>query len=211
MSTVSIKPYSILEERLNAITHGAGFIAAFVGLFLLLSKANTITSVVSVSIYGSSLMLMFLASTIYHSVSNPRLKSTMKLLDHSAIYLLIAGTYTPFMLVALDNFMGVIGTVMIWSIAVFGLIFKWVAGHRFPKISVALYLLMGWLVILFVYPLSKVVDANGLWLLLAGGAFYSIGVIFYVKKQVAYTHAIWHCFVIAGCACHYISIYVYIV
>ncbi len=210
MSSSIVKSYSNTEECLNAVTHGIGFVLAVIGLFYLVIKSENLTMLISSTIYGSSLILMFLTSTFYHSISNQSFKSSLKLLDHSAIYLLIAGTYTPFMLVALDNWMGITGTVMIWSIALFGLIFKWITGHKYPKLSVSLYLLMGWLIVIFIYPLSKVVPANALWWLMAGGMFFSIGVLFYVKKSVAYTHAIWHVFVILGCASHFLSIYLYI-
>lgn len=210
MKALIIKPYSNAEERLNALTHGSGFILAVFGLFYLVVKSADTMAVVSAAIYGSSLVLMFLTSTFYHSISEKTLKSSLKLLDHSAIYLLIAGTYTPFMLVALNDWRGIVGISIIWSIALFGLFFKWNTGHKYPKLSVSLYLVMGWLIVIFLYPLSKVVPANALWLLLAGGVFFSVGVLFYIRKSVAYTHAIWHCFVMAGCACHFFSIYYYI-
>ena len=211
MTTTLISSYSVTEERINAITHGVGFVGAFLGFVYLMFKADTPVASISVAIYGCSLMLMFFTSTAYHSASNQSIKSILKLIDHSAIYLLIAGTYTPFMLVALDNWMGVTGAVVIWTIALLGLAFKWIAANRFPRVSVALYLLMGWLIVLFIYPLYQVVPGNGLWLLLAGGIFFSVGVAFYVKKHIPYTHAIWHCFVIAGCVCHFFAIYYFVI
>ncbi|MGY0623708.1 MAG: PAQR family membrane homeostasis protein TrhA, partial [Paraglaciecola chathamensis] len=141
----------------------------------------------------------------------PKVKAVLKIIDHSAIYLLIAGTYTPFMLLAVGGWVGVIGISLIWGLAVIGVGFKCLASGRFPKISVATYLLMGWLAVFFIYPLYMSLPSEGLWLLIAGGLCYSIGVIFYVAKKIRYTHPIWHVFVTAGCICHFFSIYYYVV
>jgi len=211
LKSSQLSAYSKTEELINAVTHGIGFVIATLGLVYLLIRADGALALTSVAIYGGSLVLMFLASTIYHSVRNPERKSLFKTIDHSAIYLLIAGTYTPFMLVSLDNWVGILGAIMIWVIAFSGLVFKWVVKHRFPKVSLSLYLLMGWLVVAFAYPLYKVLPGGGLWLLLAGGICFSVGVLFYVAKQVKFTHAVWHCFVMAGCAFHFYSIYYFVI
>ncbi|AWL12851.1 Hemolysin-3 [Saliniradius amylolyticus] len=205
------RPYSIKEEVLNSLSHGLGFITAIVGLVFLLLRSDSVVSVTSSAIYGGSLLLMFLTSTIYHAVTHHDLKGWLKLFDHSAIYLLIAGTYTPFMLVSVGGTLGIFGTALIWSIALAGVLFKWLARHRFPKLSVMLYLVMGWLAIAFIYPLYQSLPGGGLWLLVAGGLCFSIGVLFYVAKKYQYTHAIWHLFVVAGCSCHYFSIYYFVV
>lgn len=210
MNRVALSPYSFSEELLNAITHGIGAVLSIWGLVYLLFRAEGGTAVTSAAIYGGSLILMFIASTCYHSITIEKIKSLLKLIDHSAIYLLIAGTYTPFLLVGLDNWVGIAGVAAIWTIALIGVIFKAVARHRFPRISLTIYLLMGWLAVIFIYPLYKAIPANGLWLLLAGGICFSIGVFFYVAKKVQFTHAIWHCFVIAGCCCHFFGIYHYV-
>ncbi len=203
--------YHKTEELLNVITHGIGFVVAVVGLVLLIIRADGALAVSSVGIYGATLVLMLLASTLYHGINHQKAKASLKLLDHSAIYLLIAGTYTPFMLVALDNWVGIAGAITIWALAVSGLIFKWVARHKFPKVSLALYLLMGWLVVVLVYPLYQNVPGGGLWLLFAGGICFSVGAVFYAAKHIKFTHAIWHGFVLAGCACHFLSIYLFVI
>ena len=211
MSTVHTQPYSLKEEMLNSLSHGAGFIAAIVGLVYMLLRADTALTITSSAIYGTTLILMFLTSTVYHGVTHHKAKGIFKLFDHSAIYLLIAGTYTPLTLVAVGGVLGITMTVLIWVLAVAGVAFKILAGHRFPKISVLTYLLMGWISVTLVYPLYQAMEGIGLWLIVAGGLCFSIGVLFYVAKRKRYTHAIWHLFVVAGCACHYFSIYFYVV
>ena len=206
-----IKPYTIVEEWLNALSHGIGCIASVVGLVFLLSRAaDTLAQVASI-IYGVSMIAMFLSSTLYHAFTNPNIKSVLKVIDHSAIYLLIAGTYTPFMLLAVGGWVGVIGISLVWALAIIGVGFKCLAAGRFPKISLMTYLLMGWLAIFFIYPLYMSLASEGLWLLVAGGLCYTVGVIFYVAKKIRYTHPIWHLFVTAGCICHFFSIYYYVV
>ena len=211
MNVPSESSYSSNEEFLNAITHGVAFLMAIWGLVYLLIRAEGSLAVSSVAIYGGSLVLMFLSSTVYHSVSHQKFKPILKLIDHSAIYVLIAGTYTPFLLISLNGWMGTLGVTIIWTIAIVGLVFKWLAGQRFAKISVAFYLLMGWLIVLFIYPLYQAVPGGGLWLLLAGGVCFSVGVGFYMAKHKPFTHAIWHCFVIAGCSCQFLSIYHFVI
>lgn len=206
----SSRSYSVTEEWLNAVSHGLGFFVAIAGLVFLLLRSEDSLSIIASAIYGSSLLLMFLTSTLYHSITGHKVKHWLKLFDHSAIYLLIAGTYTPFMLVSVGGWIGSLGTVLIWSIAVAGVVFKWFARHRFPRLSVTLYLLMGWLAVAFIYPLYQALPGGGLWLLVAGGICFSLGVIFYTAKQRQYTHAIWHLFVIAGCTCHYLAIYYFV-
>jgi len=132
-------------------------------------------------------------------------------MDHSAIYLLIAGTYTPLLLVSLEGTVSLLSMIFIWTLAVTGVSFKLITKSRFPKVSVATYLAMGWFAVALVYPLVQAVPNNGLWFLLAGGLFFSIGVIFYVAKHKNYTHAIWHLFVIGGCSCHFMTVYHYVI
>ncbi|KXI28375.1 PAQR family membrane homeostasis protein TrhA [Paraglaciecola hydrolytica] len=203
--------YSAVEERFNALTHGLGFIAAVVGLVFLLIKAQGIYAQLVVSIYAVSMLMMFLSSTLYHGVSLPHLKQIFKIIDHVAIYLLIAGTYTPFMLLSVGGWMGVTATVLIWLVALTGILFKCFARGRFPKLSVITYLLMGWFAVLFVYPLYQALAAEGFWLLVLGGLCYTVGVGFYVAKHKQFTHAIWHAFVVAGCLSHFFAIYHYVI
>ena len=203
--------YSPLEERLNAVSHGVGVIAATVGLIFLLLKVEGIYGQFACLIYGLSMILMFLSSTLYHWAKSPNLKALLKVVDHCAIYLLIAGTYTPFMLLAIGGWVGLAGMIIVWSIALVGITCKIFANQRFPKLSVITYLLMGWIAIFFIYPLYNALTTQGLWLLVAGGLCYTVGVLFYVAKKVQFTHAIWHVFVVAGCICHFFSIYYHVI
>jgi hemolysin III len=211
MTSLPKRAYSVAEEWLNSISHGLACVAAIVGLVFMLLRAETSVSVTASAVYGGTLIFMFLSSTIYHAVTHQQAKGLLKLFDHSAIYLLIAGTYTPLTLVAIGGQLGVIATTFIWVLAIAGVAFKMIARHRFPKVSVVTYLIMGWIVLGLIYPLYQAMPGSGLWLIVAGGLCFSIGVLFYVAKSKKYTHAIWHLFVIGGCSCHYFSIYYYVV
>ena len=211
MTSLPKRAYSVAEEWLNSISHGLACVAAIVGLVFMLLRAETSVSVTASAVYGGTLIFMFLSSTIYHAVTHQQAKGLLKLFDHSAIYLLIAGTYTPLTLVAIGGQLGVIATTFIWVLAIAGVAFKMIARHRFPKVSVVTYLIMGWIVLGLIYPLYQAMPGSGLWLIVAGGLCFSIGVFFYVAKSKKYTHAIWHLFVIGGCSCHYFSIYYYVV
>jgi hemolysin III len=213
MSTpnLAMRPYSPLEEWLNTLTHGVGVIAATVGLVFLLMRVNGIYGQFTCVVYGLSMILMFLSSTLYHSAKSPNIKAFLKVVDHSAIYLLIAGTYTPFMVLAIGGWVGLAGMIIVWSIALVGITCKIFANQRFPKLSIITYLLMGWLAIFFIYPLYHALTSEGLWLLLAGGLCYTVGVLFYMAKKTEFTHAIWHVFVAAGCMCHFFSIYYHVI
>jgi hemolysin III len=202
--------YSPIEESINALTHGLGVILAFIGLFIMLEKAQTQLASVSITIYCGALILMFLSSSLYHGISSQHLKSKLKLLDHIAIYLLIAGTYTPILMLKLTGTVQLVSIIIIWFLAAIGVGFKLLAKSRYPKASLITYLGMGWFVVVIIYPLLQVLHINGLWWLLAGGIMFSIGAAFYAAKQRQYTHAIWHVFVMAGCACHYIAVYFYV-
>ncbi|MDY6926768.1 MAG: hemolysin III family protein [Pseudomonadota bacterium] len=211
MTSLPKRAYSVAEEWLNSISHGLACVAAIVGLVFMLLRAENSISVTASAVYGGTLIFMFLSSTIYHAVTHQKAKGLLKLFDHSAIYLLIAGTYTPLTLVAIGGKLGVIATAFIWVLAIAGVAFKMIARHRFPKVSVVTYLIMGWIVVGLIYPLYQAMPGSGLWLIVAGGLCFSIGVLFYVAKSKKYTHAIWHLFVIGGCSCHYFSIYYYVV
>lgn len=214
MSETKVSEYSEIEERANAITHGLGVVLGVVGLILLLIKANQFEAdsltMASMAIYGSSIILLFLASTLYHSITTEKTKRLLKTLDHCAIYLLIAGSYTPFLLVSLRTplALGLMG--VIWAIALVGIVMKIAFVYRFKRLSLVTYLAMGWLSLIVIYQLAKSVELGGLILLAAGGIIYSLGVIFYVAKRIPYNHAIWHLFVLAGCACHFFAIYLYV-
>ena len=214
MSEAKVSEYSEIEERANAITHGLGVVLGIVGLILLLIKANQFDAdsltVASMAAYGSSIILLFLASTLYHSITTAKTKRLLKTLDHCAIYLLIAGSYTPFLLVSLRTPLafGLMG--VIWAIALVGIVMKIAFVYRFKRLSLVTYLAMGWLSLIVIYQLAKSVELGGLILLAVGGIIYSLGVIFYVAKRIPYNHAIWHRFVLAGCACHFFAIYLYV-
>ena len=208
---LSTTPYTMVEEWFNASTHCIGFIVALVGLVFLLTKAQGAYAQLIVSVYAVSMLLMFLSSTLYHAVSHPNTKQVLKIIDHVAIYLLIAGTYTPFMLLSIGGWLGKTATVLIWLVALAGILFKCFARGRFPKLSVITYLLMGWFAVLFIYPLYQALPAGGMWLLVMGGLCYTVGVLFYVAKKIQFTHAIWHAFVVGGCLCHFFAIYHYVI
>ncbi|ELK3679523.1 hemolysin III family protein [Vibrio fluvialis] len=206
--------YSVKEEVANAISHGIGLILGIVGLVLLLIKAvdhrADALTIVSMSIYGGSMIALFLASTLYHAIPHQNAKRWLKTFDHCAIYLLIAGSYTPFLLVSLRTPLAFGLMIVIWSIALIGIIMKIAFVYRFKRLSLVTYLTMGWLSLIVIYQLALNLDVGGLTLLAAGGVVYSLGVIFYVAKRIPYNHAIWHAFVLAGCACHFLAIYLYI-
>lgn len=203
---------SPFEEKLNAWTHGVGAILGVVGLALLISygEHKTDWSLMSVIIYGVSIIVLFSASTIYHSVSGEKQKHYFRIIDHISIYLLIAGTYTPVTLIALHNSLGWPLFWTVWAIAGFGLILKLFFTGKFETISTLLYLLMGWLIIFDFNNLSELIGPNGLILFVAGGAFYTLGIIFYAVHRIPYNHVIWHLFVLGGAICHYLMIFFYI-
>ena len=209
---IVIQPtYSPLEERLNAVSHGVGVIAATVGLIFLLMKVDGIYGQFACVVYGLSMIMMFLSSTLYHLAKNKNVKAFLKIVDHSAIYLLIAGTYTPFMVLAIGGWLGLTGMIIVWSIALIGIFFKIFAIQWFLKLSATTYLLMAWIAIFFFYPLYDALTTEGLWLLVGGGICFTVGVLFYVAKKIQFTHTIWHLFVVAGCLCHFFSIYYHVI
>ncbi len=206
--------YTRREEIANSITHGIGALLSVAGLAVLVGFSTTrgdAWHIVSCSIYGATLILLYLASTLYHSISQPNFKELLRTFDHSAIYLLIAGTYTPFMLVSLRGPWGwsLFGTI--WGIALLGIILKTTSFGRLPGISLGFYLTMGWIVIIAIKPLLAALDKGGLWLLVLGGLAYTGGVIFYAWEKLPYSHAIWHLFVMAGSAFHFFAILFYVI
>ncbi|EKG92207.1 hemolysin III family protein [Vibrio cholerae] len=206
--------YGFKEEVANTISHGVGLILGIVGLVLLLVKAVAqqadALTITSMSIYGGSMIALFLASTLYHAIPYQRAKRWLKTFDHCAIYLLIAGSYTPFLLVSLRTPLAVGLMIVVWSLALIGILMKIAFVYRFKKLSLVTYLTMGWLSLIVIYQLAIHLEVGGLTLLAAGGLIYSLGVIFYVAKRIPYNHAIWHAFVLAGCACHFLAIYLYV-
>lgn len=203
-------PYSKQEERLNVLSHALGIFFAFFVLWDLLHQADTSKSYISALVYGSSLFLLFLSSTLYHASIKPKLRAFYKKCDHCAIYILIAGTYTPFLLISLNGAWSWATLGFIWTVAVGGVVYKVLVKSSNKKISLATYLLMGWFAVAIVYPLYSQVDVTALYWLLIGGLFYSVGTLFYSAKNTQYTHALWHLFVVAGCISHYVAISKYV-
>ena len=197
--------YSFAEEVANVITHGLAFLASLLVFFYfidIIPLEYSYGQKTAIIIYSLTLMLMFLSSTLYHAVNNPLAKQFLKRLDHCSIYLLIAGTYTPLLTIFIPGTMSIIILVAVWLMAVIGIFFKIFFIGRFKKISITTYLLMGWLGVLLINKINKVLDPAGLYLILAGGIAYSIGVVFYINKRIPFNHAIWHCFVIMGAFIH---------
>ncbi len=205
--------YTPSEERLHALSHGAGVVLSIAGLSWMLNlsigSADPWRILASV-IYGASLILLFLASTLYHGLHASPHKHIFRLLDHCAIYLLIAGTYTPFLLVALRTHTGWWLFAVIWTLATAGIVTKLWFRERYPRIVLASYLLMGWLVVAAAPDVVDAIGAEGMAWLLAGGISYSVGAVFFALERVSFNHAIWHAFVLAGGTCHFIAVARYV-
>lgn len=205
--------YTDNEEFANMITHAIGAVLSIAGLCSMLIYAGMygdISRILAGGVFGVSMVLMYLASTFYHLSKTPKRKSLLRVLDHSSIYLLIAGTYTPFTVVLLRGGWGWSLFGIVWGIAFFGIVFKLFYTGRFEFISTVVYLIMGWIVIIALKPLIAEVPVGGLILLVIGGLMYTAGVVFYLWHKLRYHHAIWHCFVLAGTTFHFISIFVYV-
>ncbi|QYJ91717.1 PAQR family membrane homeostasis protein TrhA [Shewanella halotolerans] len=210
----TVAPYSRAEELANALSHGLGVIAGILALAFSLHKGwdrLTDLQLSGLALYCLSIILLFLCSTLYHSVSAPKLKHKLKIADHCAIYLLIAGTYTPLMQILLDSVEADAILIAIWCLALGGILFKTAFIHRFKIFSLVLYLVMGWLCVIVMKQLLAAMSPLGFQLLLAGGIFYSVGVIFYVGKRIPFNHAIWHLFVLAGALSHFLCVYLTVI
>ena len=200
------------EEIANALSHGVGFIAALAAIPILVVSAvhrGGAGAVVGGAVFGTAMALLYLTSTLYHALPQGRKKTFLRRLDHSAIYVLIAGTYTPFTLGALGGAWGwsLFGTV--WGIALVGILLKMLAGPRYPKISSAMYLAMGWMVVIAARPLLQSVPGWGIALLVFGGLSYTLGVVFYLSPKLRYAHFIWHLFVLTGTTFHFFAVLYY--
>ncbi len=213
MST-STRPYTAGEELANSLTHGLGAALSAIALILLVAFSSLRGDgwhLVSCTLYGVTLVLLYTASTLYHAVSNPRAKRILKIVDHASIFLLIAGTYTPFLLVTLHGPWGWWLFGAVWGIAAAGIIMKLFWTGRFRYLSTGLYLAMGWIVMIALKPLVSSLPLGGLILLGTGGLLYTLGTIFYLWKQLLFGHAIWHGFVLAASICHFFSILLYVI
>lgn len=214
MTDLSTPRYEVGEEIANALVHGLGVLLSIGGLVLLVTFASlrgNVWHVVSCSVFGATLILLYTTSTLYHSVPGHRAKRILRILDHSAIFLLIAGTYTPFTLVSLRGPWGWTLFGVIWGLTVIGVIFKVTMLRRWTIPSVVLYLAMGWAAVIAVGPLLRTVAPGGLALILAGGLAYTVGVVFYAWERLPYNHAVWHGFVLAGSVCHFLAVLFFVI
>ncbi|RKF05268.1 channel protein (hemolysin III family) [Tenacibaculum lutimaris] len=202
--------YSEKEERLNVLSHGLGLLLSIIAFPLLLQKSfeyDTFWKGVSLVIYGISMIVLYAASTFYHAAKEPNLRRKLNIFDHAAIYVLIAGTYTPFCLLVLSQNLGWYLFIVVWIFALTGVVLKLFFTGRFNKLSTALYLLMGWQIVFLIKPLIDSFSSEGLFYLFLGGFFYTVGAIFYSIKKLKYNHATFHVFVLLGSLSHFIAVY----
>lgn len=205
--------YTLAEEIFNSVTHGLGTllsIAAFVILVVLTSADGNAREITSFSIYGFTLFFLYLSSTLYHSVFNKKAKQVLRVFDHISIFLLIAGSYTPITLVSMKGTWGWTLFGIVWALAVAGIILNVISVEKMKHISLTLYILMGWLLIVAIKPMLLMIPRGLLIMLFTGGLMYTFGVIFYVSKRIPFHHGIWHLFVLAGSIIHYMGFVIYL-
>ncbi len=208
-----VKYYSPLEEKINVYSHAFGFLLSILGLVLLVYKSilfGDLWHILSFSIFGLSLIILYAASTIYHNTKEAKLRSRLRIVDHASIYVLIAGTYTPFALVTLHGSVGWILFSVVWGIALSGIILKLFFTGRFNLISTLLYVFMGWLAVFAYKPLLENLQIEGIYFLATGGIAYTLGAILYAIKKIKFNHAIFHIFVLLGSLFHFIAVYFYV-
>lgn len=210
-----VAQYTVGEEIANAVTHGVAALLSIAGLAVLVAFAVLYSGspkvVAAVSIFGASMVFLYTASTLYHSIPNPRAKKVLQYLDHSMIYVLIAGSYTPFCLITLQGYTGIALLCAVWLIAIAGISLQTVLLHKADWINCLLYLSMGWLAVFVIDPLVSTLDSTGLALLVAGGLAYTVGVVFYIFERIPFSHAIWHTFVFAGTTLQFFSVLFYVI
>lgn len=219
MTKARIKPksppaYHPKEERINVLSHAFGLLLSVVALVLLVVKGvdfEAFRPFFAYMLFGASLVLLYAASTFYHSTTHSKWRYILNIADHAAIYILIAGTYTPFALITLRSHGGLFIFYLIWGIALAGIILKVFFIGRFNLLSTLLYVAMGWLVIFYIRPLTETLSTAGLIWLFAGGFFYTTGAVFYAIDKIPYNHAIFHFFVLAGSFCHFVAIYFFVI
>ena len=205
--------YSPKEEKLNIISHGIGWFLSIIALILLVLRAKRLgeeVHLISFIIFGSSMVLLYGASTLYHSAKTNSLRRRLNIFDHASIYILIAGTYTPFALISLEGFVGWTIFWIIWGLAFIGVILKLFYTGRDQVVSTILYVAMGWIIIFALNPLIENLSTPGLWWLFAGGISYTMGAVLFMLKKIPFNHAIFHIFVLLGTFCHFISIFYYV-
>ncbi len=200
-------------EKANTITHASGIVLSIVGLTALLFKACSLHdfwAILSAWVFGGSLILLYTSSTLYHAVAKPDLKHLLRVLDHSSIFILIASTYTPLLLVSLRNQIQPWFIITMWAIALFGIVYKLFWTHRYKHLSTLIYLAMGWMAMIKIKTIYQNLPSGALILIFAGGLLYSFGTYFYTNEKLKYHHAIWHLFVLGGSICHFFAIYLYV-
>ncbi len=208
-----IKYYPPIEEKINIISHALGFVLSLLALgFLLVHAINhgDVWHIASFSIFGASLIVLYAASTIYHSTTKPELRYRLRILDHASIYVLIAGTYAPFTLVTLQGTTGWVIFAVSWVLALCGIILKLFFTGRYRLLSTSMYVFMGWIIVFAIKPLIANLSSDGLFWLVAGGLAYTLGAILYSIKKIKFNHAVFHIFVLMGSICHFVSVYFYI-
>ncbi len=204
---------TLLEDSVSSVIQGVGLLLSTVGITVLIVASASIGNawhIVSSSVYGATLLLLYGTSALYHRARHPRRKQVLKIVDHASIFLLIAGTYTPFTLVSLNGGWGwsLFGTV--WGLAVLGIVWKPFAVNRYELASTLIYLAMGWLVLIAIYPLVKALPSFGILWLVLGGLAFSVGTLFFLSPRIPFNHAVWQVFVLTGCICHYFAIMFYV-
>lgn len=213
-SEYSVKQYTLGEEIFNAVSHGVGAFLAVIGGSVMVTLSVLFGSgreVAACTIYAITLCIMYTMSTLYHAFPFPKVKRIFRIFDHSSVFLLIAGTYTPFMLITLQgNTKGLIIIAAVWAVTIIGIVLNAINIRRFTKLSLVLYVLMGWSVVLAIGDVAAALPAAGLALLVGGGISYTGGIVFYAIKKVRYFHCVWHLFVLCGSVLHYLCIVLYV-
>ncbi len=210
----SVNEFSLIEEIWHAITHGVGLVLSIAALTIMVaysSMSGSAISVIASVLFGTTLIILYGSSTLYHAITHHELKKKFQQFDHASIYILIAGSYTHITLVSLGDTLGYSIFAVVWGVSLVGIYLKFAYPGRFEKLSLVLYLLLGWLIVIAIKPLFEVMEAGGLWLLLIGGLFYTFGVIFYVWDNLPFNHTIWHLFVMGGSISHFLMVLLYVI
>ncbi len=202
--------YPLAEERINVASHAIGLALSVVALVLLVVRASGALQIVSVSVFAVSMIALYGSSTVYHHATNTTLRIRMRTVDHAMIYVLIAGTYTPFSLLVLGGAVGWVVFGVTWSMAVTGIVIKLFHTGRYDKVSTAMYVFMGWIIVFAIKPLIAGLSTDGLLWLFAGGVCYTVGALFYSIRKMPFGHAVFHVFVVAGSTCHFVSVYYFV-
>lgn len=209
-----VNDFSLIEEIWHAITHGVGLALSIAALTIMVaysSQSGSVISVLASILFGTTLIILYGSSTLYHAITHHDIKKRFQQFDHASIYVLIAGSYTHVTLISLGNTLGYTLFGVVWGTSLIGIYLKFAYPGRFEKLSLILYLLLGWMIVIAVKPLMGVMAPGGLWLLLSGGLLYTFGVIFYVWDNLPFNHTIWHLFVMGGSICHFLMVVLYVI